>query len=185
MAGSRGIAGAGGGLGTGLLLLVGGLLVKHSQANMVAECSSGLGQLGQAFDPNAAAGCTGAEDLSSLATAAIWIGAIMLAIAVIGGIAMLAAAGVFVATNKPKAGAATSTRSPAKPATAARPPARSATATATVEPYASQAAPPPSAGPSDRQDPAPPAESGCGHELRPGARFCVVCGGPAAASASP
>jgi hypothetical protein len=177
MAGTRGIAGAGGGFGTGLLLLVGGLLVKHSQANMVAECTSGLGQLGQAFDPNAAAGCSGAEDLSSLATAAIWIGAIMLAIAVIGGIAMLAAAGVFMATSKPKAAAATGTRPPARPATA----------TAIVGSYAPPAAPQPlAAGPSDEQHAAPPAEPGCGHELRPGARFCVVCGRPAAtAPASP
>jgi hypothetical protein len=180
MAGTRGIAGAGGGLGTGLLLLVGGLLVKHSQANMVAECTSGLGQLGQAFDPNAAAGCSGAEDLSSLATAAIWLGAIMLAIAVIGGIAMLAAAGVFMATSKPKAGAATATRPKAGAATATRPQGRPATATATVLPYVPQAAPSPSAGPSGDRLAAPAEQPGCGHELRPGAHFCVVCGRPAA-----
>lgn len=171
MAGSRGIAGAGGGLGTGLLLLVGGLIVKHTQANMVAECSSGLGQLGQAFDPNAATGCSAAEDLSSLATAAIWIGAIMLAIAVVGGIAMLATVGVFAATNKPKAAV-----SPAAAATPARP----ATGTAIVQSYARQAAPQSAGGLSGDPHPAPPAGPGCGHELRPGARFCTVCGRPAA-----
>jgi hypothetical protein len=143
MAGSRGIAGAGGGFGTGLLLLVGGLIVKHTQANMVAECSSGLGQLGQAFDPNAATGCSAAQDLSSLATAGIWLGAIMLVIAVAGGIAMLAAAGVFAATTRPKAAVSPAAAAPAEPATGA-------------------------------------AEPGCGHEVRPGARFCTVCGRPAA-----
>ena len=102
----RGIVGAGGGLGTGLLLLVGGLIVKHSQASLVAECSSGLGQLGQALNPNAATGCSGAQTLSSLATVAIWLGAIMLGFAVIGGIGMLAAAGVFAAQQKPKTVAA-------------------------------------------------------------------------------
>ena len=102
----RGIVGAGGGLGTGLLLLVGGLILKHSQANLVAECSSGLGQLGQSLDPSAATGCSGAQTLSSLATVAIWLGAIMLGFAVIGGIGMLTAAGVFAAQQKPKTVAA-------------------------------------------------------------------------------
>jgi hypothetical protein len=99
----RGMLGAGGGAGTGLLLLVGGLIVQHSQANMVAECSSGIGQLGQALDPNAASGCSSAQTLSTLATGAVWIGAVMLGLAVIGGIIALVAAGTVVAGQKRKA----------------------------------------------------------------------------------
>lgn len=60
-----GTVGAGGGFGTGLLLLVGGLILKHSQANMVSECSSGFGPLGQAFDPNVASKCGMAQELNS------------------------------------------------------------------------------------------------------------------------
>lgn len=45
-----GILGAGGGFGSGLLLLVGGLVVKHAEANEVAMCSSGFGRFGQALD---------------------------------------------------------------------------------------------------------------------------------------
>jgi hypothetical protein len=178
MASSRGMVRAGGGLGTGLILLVGGLIVKHSQANMVAECSSGLGQLGQAFDPNAASGCNGAQTLSSLATAAIWIGAVMLAIAVIGGIAMLAAAGVFVAAKQPKGAAA---------AAASAPGVRPAAGTTTVRPGAADVAPQSPGRQPGGDDPDPAAGipgQGCGHPLRPGARFCAVCGRPAA-GASP
>jgi zinc-ribbon domain len=223
----RGIVGAGGGLGTGLLLLVGGLIVKHSQANLVAECSSGLGQLGQALDPNAATGCSGAQTLSSLATVAIWLGAIMLGFAVIGGIAMLAAAGVFVAQQKPKTATAgtTSVRraepgtgtgaspsagslsarspsgaSPAPASIAATPPPGDAptatppiTANALTPPSANAdpvTAPPASAVTAPSADAPPaganagpqpgPACQDCGRELRPGARFCPVCGHPVA-----
>jgi len=98
MASSTGIAG--GGVGTGLLLLVGGLILKHSQANLVAECSSGFGQLGQALDPNAANSCSAAQTLSSLAVAGIWIGAIMLGFAMLGGIGLLAGIGVLAASSK-------------------------------------------------------------------------------------
>jgi hypothetical protein len=191
----RGIVGAGGGLGTGLLLLVGGLILKHSQANLVAECSSGLGQLGQALDPSAVTGCSGAQTLSSLATVAIWLGAIMLGFAVIGGIGMLAAAGVFAAQQKPKTVAAgTASLRRAEPGTGASPSAGSRSAASPAP--ASLAAPPPpadadtapsadalsaaaSAGP-----PPGPACKDCGRELRPGARFCPVCGRPVADSSA-
>jgi len=193
----RGIVGAGGGLGTGLLLLVGGLILKHSQANLVAECSSGLGQLGQALDPSAVTGCSGAQTLSSLATVAIWLGAIMLGFAVIGGIGMLAAAGVFAAQQKPKTVAAgTASLRRAEPGTGASPSAGSRSAAAASPAPASLAAPPPpadadtapsadalsaaaSAGP-----PPGPACKDCGRELRPGARFCPVCGRPVADSSA-
>ncbi len=209
----RGIVGAGGGLGTGLLLLVGGLIVKHSQANLVAECSSGLGQLGQALDPSAVTGCSGAQTLSSLATVAIWLGAIMLGFAVIGGIGMLAAAGVFAAQQKPKtvaAGTASLRRAEPGTGTGASPSAGSPSAASPAP--ASLAAPPPHADaltpPSDDAGPvtaspavtAPsadalsaaasagpppgPACQDCGRELRPGARFCPVCGRPVADSSA-
>jgi hypothetical protein len=223
----RGIVGAGGGLGTGLLLLVGGLILKHSQANLVAECSSGLGQLGQSLDPSAVTGCSGAQTLSSLATVAIWLGAIMLGFAVIGGIGMLAAAGVFAAQQKPKTVAAgTASLRRAEPGTGASPSAgsRSAGSPSAASPaLASMAAPPPQA---DALTPPPhadaltppsadpglvtespanadtapsadalsaaasagpppgPACKDCGRELRPGARFCPVCGRPVADSSA-
>jgi hypothetical protein len=214
----RGIVGAGGGLGTGLLLLVGGLILKHSQANLVAECSSGLGQLGQALDPSAVTGCSGAQTLSSLATVAIWLGAIMLGFAVIGGIGMLTAAGVFAAQQKPKTVAAgTASLRRAEPGTGASPSAgsRSAGSPSAASPaLASMAAPPPQADaltpPSAdpglvtespaNADTAPsadalsaaasagpppgPACKDCGRELRPGARFCPVCGRPVADSSA-
>jgi hypothetical protein len=83
MAKSRGILGAsGGGFAAGLLLLVGGLTVQHSQASMVTACSSGIGQFGQALNANAARQCASAQDLSGMATGAIWIGAILLLVAV-------------------------------------------------------------------------------------------------------
>jgi hypothetical protein len=83
MAKSRGILGAsGGGFAAGLLLLVGGLTVQHSQASMVTACSSGIGQFGQALNANAARRCASAQDLSGMATGAIWIGAILLLVAV-------------------------------------------------------------------------------------------------------
>jgi hypothetical protein len=102
-----------GGFGTGLILLVGGLLLKNSQSHMLAECNSGLGQLGQVFDPNAASQCSSAQDLSGLATAGIWIGVIMLIVAVGGGILTLVGAGVLATTQK-RPGSATR-----RPATAA------------------------------------------------------------------
>ena len=79
------LAAGGGGLGVGLLLLAGGLIVKHSQAKMLAVCSSGPGQFGQALDPDTARQCGRAQDLSSMATGAIWIGAFLLVIVVGGG----------------------------------------------------------------------------------------------------
>jgi hypothetical protein len=167
---NRGILGAGGGFGTGLLLLVGGLIVKHAQANLLAECSSGLGQFGQAFDPNAAAECSSAQDLSSLATGAIWLGTVMLIIAIGGGIVFLVAAGIL-ATNKSARAAALGTGSarPVKPApgTPTRPPVGYAT--------------PQPAVPVGEHQTSSPTGPGCGHELQPGMRFCTVCGRPAAA----
>ena len=223
----RGIVGAGGGLGTGLLLLVGGLILKHSQANLVAECSSGLGQLGQALDPSAVTGCSGAQTLSSLATVAIWLGAIMLGFAVIGGIGMLAAAGVFAAQQKPKTVAAgTASLRRAEPGTGASPSAGSRSAgspsaaspalasMAATPPQADALTPPPhadaltppsaDAGPvtaspanaatapsadalsaaGSAGPPPGPACKDCGRELRPGARFCPVCGRPVADSSA-
>lgn len=102
MVSRRGIlAAGGGGFGAGLLLLVGGLIVKHSQAKMLAACSSGPGRFGQALDPNTARQCGNAQDLSSMATGAIWIGAFLLVIAVGACIAFFATAGV-TASRKPK-----------------------------------------------------------------------------------
>ena len=98
--GGSGILGAGGGFGSGLLLLVGGLLVKHAEANEVALCSSGFGRFGQALDPNVASSCSLAQDLSNGATAAIWIGAIVLAIAGISLIASLAGLGAMAAKSR-------------------------------------------------------------------------------------
>jgi len=102
MASSRRILGAGGGgFGFGLVLLIGGLVVKHSQEKMVAECATGLGQFGQVIDPSVAKNCSTAQALSSMATGAIWIGAIMLAIAVGGFVAFLIASGALGASKKP------------------------------------------------------------------------------------
>jgi hypothetical protein len=95
----RSVAGIGG-FGTGLILLVGGLLLKNSQSHMLAECNSGLGQLGQLFDPNAASSCSSSQDLSSLATAGIWIGVIMLIVGIGGGVLALVGVGVLATTQK-------------------------------------------------------------------------------------
>ena len=178
MASSTGIAG--GGVGTGLLLLVGGLILKHSQANLVAECSSGFGQLGQALDPNAANSCSAAQTLSSLAIAGIWIGAIMLGFAVVGGIGLLAGAGVLAASSKkPRT---------ASPANSSVRPIASIAATV-VQSSAAEVTPvPPDVASDARQEtraptlpaapaaPTAPPGPGCGHEVGPDARFCGVCG---------
>ena len=121
MVSSRKILGAGGGgFGVGLLLLIGGLVVKHSQAKMLAECSSGLGQFGQVLDPNTAKECSTAQALSSMATGAIWIGAIVLAIAVGGFVALLIVSGARAASGKPKTVVPTAGRArPAGPAPSA------------------------------------------------------------------
>jgi Double zinc ribbon len=157
MASNKGALGAVGSVGTGLLLLIGGLIVKHSQANLLAECSSGLGQLGQAFDPNAATECSSAQDLSSMAVWAIWAGGIMLVLAV-GGFFAVLAAGTAAAAGK-SAGAA-------RPGTGSAPQAKAMPATPAQTPASG------------------PAGSGCGHELKPGARFCTVCGRQAASDGS-
>jgi hypothetical protein len=174
MASSRRILGAGGGgFGTGLVLLIGGLVVKHSQEKMVAECSTGLGQFGQVIDPNVAKNCSTAQALSSMATGAIWIGAIILAIAVGGFVAFLIASGALAASRKPKVvvpaagGARPAGTAPAAPA---RPnPAGGAVLRPIVPVVVGQ----------EDSPLAYPAGSGCGHELN-GARFCTVCGRPAA-----
>ena len=157
-----GILGAGGGFGSGLLLLVSGLVVKHAEANEVALCSSGFGRFGQALDPNVASSCSLAQDLSNGATAAIWIGAIVLAIAVIGLIAALIAAGTMVSSRNAKT---------------VRPQARAAQ-TQWVHPHPVQPATvrPPAVPAGQVQSP----RNGCGHKAGPGARFCPVCGSPVA-----
>jgi hypothetical protein len=167
MANSRGILGAsGGGFGAGLLLLVGGLIVQHSQANTLAACSSGVGQAGQVLNANAARQCASAQDLSSMATGAIWVGAILLVVAVGSFI-------VFLASSQKSKGVvpAAGTTRPAGPSRGA--PARPrAGEGAVLRPVVPSAAQPAAAG-------QPAYRPGCGHELDDGARFCTVCGRPA------
>ena len=169
------LAAGGGGLGVGLLLLAGGLIVKHSQAKMLAVCSSGPGQFGQALDPDTARQCGRAQDLSSMATGAIWIGAFLLVIVVGGGIAYLAAAGI-TASRKPKvvvpAGGVAGSAEPGRGA-----PAPSlAGEGAVLRPVVPVAVEQPVAAGHAGGLPGP----GCGHEVDDGARFCAVCGSPAA-----
>ena len=102
MASSKGILGAGGGVGAGLLLLIGGLVVEHAQAPTLAQCSSSLGQIGQILNQNAAHKCSTAQGLSSVATVAFWIGVIVLAIAVGGFMALLIASGARAGSRKSK-----------------------------------------------------------------------------------
>jgi hypothetical protein len=166
MAKSRGILGAsGGGFGAGLLLLVGGLIVQHSQASMLAACSSGVGQFGRALNANAARQCASAQDLSSMATGAIWVGAILLLVAVAGFTFFL------VSSKKPKVVVpAVSIARPAGPGRGA--PARPrAGEGAVLRPVV----PSPAVG-----QPAYQPGPGCRHEVDDGARFCTVCGRPAA-----
>jgi hypothetical protein len=99
---SKGVLAAGGGFGVGLLLSIGGLVVKHAQAPTLAQCSTGLGQFGQVLNANAAHKCSTAQGLSSMATAAIWIGVIAIAIAVGGFVALLIASGARAGRKKPK-----------------------------------------------------------------------------------
>jgi hypothetical protein len=99
---SKGILGAGVGGGVGLLLLIGGLVVKHAQAPILAECSTGPGQIGQVLNPSAAHKCSVAQGWSSMATAATWIGVIVLAIAVGSLVALLIASGARAGSKKPK-----------------------------------------------------------------------------------
>jgi hypothetical protein len=173
MASSKRILGAGGGgFSIGLVLLIGGLVVKHSQEKMVAECSTGLGQFGQVIDPNVAKNCSTAQALSSMATGAIWIGAIMLAIAVGGFVAFLIASGSLTASKKPKVvvpgtvGVRSAGSAPVPPM---RPnPAGGAVLRPIVPVVVGQ----------EDSPLAYAAGSGCGHELN-GARFCTVCGRPA------
>ena len=176
MVSRRGIlAAGGGGFGAGLLLLVGGLIVKHSQAKMLAACSSGPGRFGQALDPNTARQCGSAQDLSSMATGAIWIGAFLLVIAVGACIAFFATAGV-TASKKPKvvvpAGGVARSAGPGRGAPAPSRAGEGAVLRPVVPVVVGQ---PVAAGQADGL-PGP----GCGHEVDDGARFCTVCGSPAA-----
>ena len=176
MASSRRILGAaGGGFGAGLLLLAGGLIVKHSQAKMLAACSSSHGQFGQAVDPNTARQCTSAHDLSSMATGAIWIGAFLLVIAVGGFIAFLVTSGI-TASRKPKvvvpAGGIAHSAGPGRGAPAP-PRAGEGAALRPIVPVTVDQ--PVAAGNADGL-PGPE----CVHEVDDGARFCTVCGSPAA-----
>ncbi len=175
MASSRRILGAGGaGFGAGLLLLIGGLVVKHAQAHMLAECSTGLGQFGQVIDPNAANKCSTAQALSSMATAAIWIGAIVLAIAVGGLVAFLIASGAVNVGKKHKTVVpGTTGPRPAGPGPVApvRPQSGGSAVLRPIVPVV--------VGQEDSA-PAYPTALGCGHEPKNGTRFCTVCGRPAA-----
>jgi len=157
--------------GGGLLLLVGGLVVKHAEANEVSACSSGLGRFGQAFDPNVANSCASAQDLSSAANVAMWVGAVILVVAALGVVVSLIGAGAVMASAK-KAKTAGPPRSPgARPELSAP---RPATGNAPQRPAVTQVS-----GPS-----AQPPRLACGHESRPGARFCPVCGRPVADDSS-
>jgi hypothetical protein len=102
MVSSKGIVAAGAGFGVGLLLLIGALVAKQAQAHTLAECSTGLGQFGQILNPNAANKCNTAQGLSSMATVAIWIGVIVLAIAAGGLVALLIASSARAGSKKPK-----------------------------------------------------------------------------------
>jgi len=191
---SRGILVAGGGgLGVGLLLLVGGLVLKHGQAATLAKCSSGLGQAGQALDLVTARQCASAQDLSSMATTAIWIGAVLLGIAAGGLIAFFAAAGV-TASRKPKVVVPARAAEPA-PGGPPRPRAGEGAVLRPVVPSVvgqlsvvgqpaavgqlSVVGQPAAVGQPGALSDFPPAQ-GCGHEVKNGARFCTVCGRPAA-----
>jgi hypothetical protein len=171
---SRRILGAGGG-GLGLLLLVGGLVVKHSQEKMLAVCSSGSGQVSQALNPDTARQCGSAQDLTSMATGAIWIGAFLLVIVVGGGIVFLARAAI-TASKKPKvvvpAGGIARSAEPGRGASAPSQAGEGAVLRPVVPVAVEQ---PVAAGHADGL-PGP----GCGHEVDDGARFCAVCGSPAA-----
>jgi hypothetical protein len=173
---SRRILGASaGGFGAGLLLLAGGLIVKHSQAKMLAVCLSGPGQFGQALDSNTAHQCSTAQDLSSMATMAIWIGALLLVIAAGGCIAFLAVAGV-TASKKPKVVVPAAGIGPsAGPGQGAPTPSRAGEG-AVLRPIVPVAVGQPVTAGRAGGPPGP----GCGHEVDDGARFCTVCGSPAA-----
>jgi hypothetical protein len=169
------LAAGGGGFGAGLLLLVGGLIVKHSQARMLAACSSSPGRFGQALDPNTARQCGNAHDLSSMATGAIWIGAFLLVIAAGACIAFFATAGV-TARRKPKvvvpAGGVARSAGPGRGAPA---PSRAGEGTMLRPVVPVVVGQPVAAGQADGlRGPE------CGHEVDDGVRFCTVCGSPAA-----
>ena len=174
MAKSRGILGAsGGGFGAGLLLLVGGLIVQHSQASMMAACSSGIGQFGQALNANAARQCASAQDLSGMATGAIWAGAILLVVAAGTLIFFLAS------SRKPKVVVPVAgTARPAGPGRGS-PPRPRAGEGAVLRPVVPSVAGQPAAVGQPGGLPAYRPGPGCGHEVDDGARFCTVCGRPA------
>jgi len=174
MAKSRGILGAsGGGLAAGLLLLAGGLIVQHSQVSMVAACSSGIGQFGQALNANAARQCASAQDLSGMAAGAIWVGAILLVVAVGTVIFFLAS------SRKPKV--VVSAAGIARPAGPGRgsPPRPLTGEGAVLRPVVPSVAGQPVATGQPAGLPAYRPGPGCGHEADDGARFCTVCGRPA------
>jgi len=175
MAHRRGILAAGaGGFGAGLLLVAGGLIVRHTQANMLAKCSSGVGQFGQALNANAARQCASAQHLSSMATWATWVGGILLVIAA-GSLIVFWATGRKPKVVVPEA----STVRPAGPGRGA--PARSrASEGAVLRPVALSAMGHPAVAGQPGALQAYPPGPGCGHEVDDGARFCMVCGRPAA-----
>jgi hypothetical protein len=159
--------------------------VKHAQTSMLAKCSSGLGQFGQTLNPNTARQCSTAQDLSSMGTAAIWVGAILVVVAA-GGLIAFFAANAVSAGKKPKVvmPAAGNARSagpgqggPARPLVSEGAVLRPVVPSVVGQPAV--LGQPVVAGPSAGLPDYPPGR-GCGHELANGARFCPVCGRPAA-----
>jgi hypothetical protein len=157
--------------GGGLLLLVGGLVVKHAEANEVSACSSGLGRFGQAFDPNLANSCASAQDLSSAANVAMWVGGVILVVAAVGVVVSLIGAGAVMASAKKAKTAGPPGSAGLGPGSSAP---RPATGTAPARPAVTQVSGPP----------AQPPRLACGHEWRPDARFCPVCGRPVSDASS-
>ncbi len=160
-----------GGSGGGLLFLVVGLVVKHAEANEVSACSSGLGRFGQVLDPGVASSCASAQDLSSMASVLTWIGAIVLVLSVGGFLLSLIGAGAAAAAGKKASAAAPRGTAEARPRLPTPPP---ATGNAQPGPALSQESGPPTQ----------PRRLACGHEWRPGTRFCPVCGRPVADASS-
>ncbi|HEV3344354.1 MAG TPA: hypothetical protein VG125_28520 [Pirellulales bacterium] len=72
-------AASGGGLGTGLLLLIGGLVLHGHYAPIKSICDSGLGALGQALEPSAQSHCSLDSALAEAGTVAMVIGGVILA----------------------------------------------------------------------------------------------------------
>jgi hypothetical protein len=70
---------SGGGVGTGLLLLIGGLVLHGHFSPIKSACDSGPGVLSQAFEPKLHSHCGLDSALAEIGTVAIVLGAIILA----------------------------------------------------------------------------------------------------------